>query len=97
TLLTQPGTTKTPVYLMRFCLMFPHSDKRAGEPEDDFLPGQGIEVQGRANDKQVFSRYFLPVRGNTTCMEIIVKCSSTGPMGLFMAGGKIGSKQFKIR
>ncbi|KAJ1550243.1 hypothetical protein HK096_007963, partial [Nowakowskiella sp. JEL0078] len=97
TLLTQPGTTKNPVYLMRFCLMFPHSDKRTGEPEDDFLPGQGVEIQGRSNDKNVFSRYFLTVRGNTTCMEIIVKCSSTGPMGLFMAGSKIGSKQFKIR
>lgn len=95
--MTSPGTTKTPVYLMRFCLLFPHADKRVGESEDDFLPGQGIELQTRGSNKETFSRYFLPIRGNSVCFEILVKCSANGAMGALLAASRIGTKQFKIR
>ncbi|KAJ3125617.1 hypothetical protein HK098_008345 [Nowakowskiella sp. JEL0407] len=97
TLLTSIGSTKTPVYLMRFCILFPHTDKRLGEPESDFLPGQGVEIQARLNNKSIVSRYFLPIRGNTTCFEIIVKCTPNGAMSSYLSASKVGTKQYKIR
>ncbi|KAJ3126387.1 hypothetical protein HK098_007585 [Nowakowskiella sp. JEL0407] len=98
TLLTTPGSTSAPVYLMRFCLIFPHSDIRIGEPEDDFRPGQGVELQAFLPDKTVQSIYLLPITGNTTCFEVIVKCTGK-PMGQFLAAAKTtaGVKQYKIR
>ncbi|KAJ1565997.1 hypothetical protein HK096_005007 [Nowakowskiella sp. JEL0078] len=99
TLITEMGSTSTPVYLMRFCLVFPNSDGRIGEPEEDFKPGQGVELQATFADRTVGSRFLLPIKGNTVCFEVLVKCSGKSQMGQYLAATKTttGTKQFKIR
>ncbi|KAI8799753.1 hypothetical protein BJ742DRAFT_882801 [Cladochytrium replicatum] len=108
TLLSPPDATYA-VYLLRFCLLFPHSDIRIGEPEESFKPGQCVEVQvqlpqsGNANGSgggggpKWKSKYYSPLWGTTTCFEIAVKVVGESGVSAVLGGWKIGVKQVKVR
>ena len=91
TLLT--GTTDTPVYLLRFCLLYPY-DVREGEPAKIF-PGECVEIQSRIGNDWV-SRYYTPV-GNLQNFEITIKRQKGGIFSGFLADQIVGNRQFKIR
>ncbi|KAL2916200.1 hypothetical protein HK105_204291 [Polyrhizophydium stewartii] len=89
-----PTGTLTPVFRLKFCILFPH-DTRAGEPEQ-FEPGQCIEIQARVGGKYV-SRYFTPINGNLGGFEVLVKLAPKGGLTPFLVKQKPGDRQFKIR
>ncbi|KAJ3261620.1 S-methyl-5-thioribose-1-phosphate isomerase, partial [Borealophlyctis nickersoniae] len=70
--LQTPLTTRTPVYSLRFCLLYPHATPG---PFPAILPGQCVEIQARINGEWV-SRYYTPVRGRDMgCFEVDVKAT----------------------
>ncbi|KAI8807060.1 hypothetical protein BJ742DRAFT_341570 [Cladochytrium replicatum] len=95
TLLTPEGSPN-PVYLLRFTLLYPHSDIRVNEPEDSFRPGQCVEIQVKTTKGQWVSRYYSPLSGNTRCFEIAVKAVPDGDVSTFLTSQKPGVKQTKI-
>ncbi|KAI8802912.1 hypothetical protein BJ742DRAFT_525433 [Cladochytrium replicatum] len=107
TLLTPPDATYA-VYLLRLCLLFPHSDIRIGEPEESFRPGQCVEVQvqlpqsGNSNGSggsgpKWKSKYYSPLWGTTTCFEIAVKVVGEAGVSAVLGGWRTGVKQVKVR
>ncbi|KAI8807057.1 hypothetical protein BJ742DRAFT_341390 [Cladochytrium replicatum] len=95
--LLTPEGAQFPVYLLRFSLLYPHSDVRVNEPEEQFRPGQCVEIQIKTNKGLWVSRYYSPLSGTTTCFEIAVKVVPNGTMSTFLTSQKPGVKQTKIR
>lgn len=91
-------TSSTPVYRFKFCLLYPYSDVRVGEP-DHFSPGQCIEIlaTNSVDGGEVITRYYTPINGSLTSFEVDVKCEKRGKMSNFLKGLRCGDKQIKIR
>ncbi|KAJ3268585.1 hypothetical protein HK104_005333, partial [Borealophlyctis nickersoniae] len=92
--LLTPLTTRTPVYSLRFCLLYPHATPG---PFPSILPGQCVEIQIRI-DGEWISRYYTPVRGaDMGCFEVDVKATVPGRMSRWLVKQKCGDRQVKIR
>ncbi|KAJ3086081.1 hypothetical protein HK102_013535 [Quaeritorhiza haematococci] len=78
TLVTLPGS-RSPVYQLRFCLLYPYDLRDDGQgdlsrsPElQPFKPGQCVEIQARINGQYV-SRYYTPISGNMVAFDVLVR------------------------
>eukprot|EP00842_Homolaphlyctis_polyrhiza_P000701 jgi/Hompol1/1631/HPOL_003726-RA len=87
--------TSTPIYRLRFCLLYPY-DHRDAAPRK-FVPGECIEIQARVHG-QIVSRYYSPLaNGSLTAFDIFVKCVPAGIMSTFLINQNCGDRQFKVR
>ncbi|KAI8592820.1 hypothetical protein BDZ88DRAFT_504181 [Geranomyces variabilis] len=98
-LLTDGSAGSTPIWRLRFCLLYPY-EARDGQPME-FLPGQCVEFQARV-DGVPAARYYTPLSGNITAFDVWVKhvpaasAHSHGVSG-FLCHERPGEGQFKIR
>ncbi|KAJ3085918.1 hypothetical protein HK102_013685 [Quaeritorhiza haematococci] len=110
TLLSEGTDGKRPIYCLKFCLVYPLSGLRSGEP-DRFLPGQHMEIQDIAMkplevDNSIVSvqpgkprvaRYYHPFSGCPAAFEIFVRINPDGALTPNFLKRPVGSWQFKIR
>ncbi|KAJ1558736.1 Peroxidase mlt-7 [Nowakowskiella sp. JEL0078] len=91
--------SKSPVYLCKFVLLFPFS-QRENEPKEEFASGQSVEIQIQNDSKKFVSRYYTPISGTIKSFEVMIKVVRTGELTpVFEKPDRtlLGVKQFKIR
>ena len=93
--LCTPSGTLTPVYLLKYCLLYPFVQREA-EP-DEFLPGQCMEFQCRIESGEYVSRFYTPIQGSPSCFEVAIKVYPDGLLSQLLTKQKPGDRQVKIR
>ncbi|KAJ1558796.1 hypothetical protein HK096_003949 [Nowakowskiella sp. JEL0078] len=97
----------SPVYKLRFCLLYPFTTGADTEEFSKlllrpFYPGQCIEMQitilaKGLEKRRIESRYYTTVSGNLMAFEIIVKIKRNGLFSPWLAKQRVGERQFKVR
>ncbi|KAJ1558826.1 hypothetical protein HK096_002856 [Nowakowskiella sp. JEL0078] len=105
--LVSGSNANSPVYKLKFCLLYPFTAGADSEALAKFLlrpfyPGQCVEMQITISAKgqerrKVTSRYYTTVTGNLMAFEIIVKIKRDGLLTPWLAKQRVGERQFKIR